>query len=370
MSFSLFDILLVIIVSQGLFLSIVLHFIPNKNTSANHILSVILCIAAIVCFGRVLVFKYNSMLITRIGTIIDGTIFLFGPLLYLYFRRLLLQEEKTYKLSAIHYGILALFSIYVIWTFTLDQEGFKTYYNNGVLPKLFFLIEFVGLFSMIFYTYKLTVLSKIYKKHEHSQIAYNQGVLSFIRRIIIALALFISIWLFSFVSFYGFRYYNPLFNYNTMWLSTSIFMYFIGFYSLAQPAIFRLPSKLIARKIPRERMSKEEIFSLKKLLNIAMNEEQIYLNSELNLAMLADHLKTSSNNLSWYLNNVENKSFYHFINEYRISAFLNKAQNNEHHSKTLLAMAFDVGFNTKSTFNKSFRTILNDTPANYIKNMS
>ena len=155
-----------------------------------------------------------------------------------------------------------------------------------------------------------------------------------------------------------------------MWLSTSLFMYFIGFYSLAQPEIFRLPSKLTTKKSQRVRMSEEDIAGLKKLLNTAMMEERIYLNPELSLALLADYLSTSSNNLSWYLNNVENKTFYKFINEYRVNTFLNKAENNEHHSKTLLAMAFEVGFNTKSTFNKSFRSIINDTPANYIKNMS
>ena len=86
--------MLVIIVSQGLFLSIVLQFIPNKNTSANRILSVILCIAAIVCFGRILVFKYNSMLITRIGTVIDGTIFFVWPFTLFVFQEAITSRRK------------------------------------------------------------------------------------------------------------------------------------------------------------------------------------------------------------------------------------------------------------------------------------
>ena len=110
--------------------------------------------------------------------------------------------------------------------------------------------------------------------------------------------------------------------------------------------------------------------SLKHSKTWVNNRRDVYLIPELCLALLADYLRTSSNNLFWYLNNVENKTFYKFINEYRVNAFLNKAENNEHHSKTLLAMAFEVGFNTKSTFNKSFRSIINDTPTNYIKNMS
>ncbi|MBC2843683.1 helix-turn-helix domain-containing protein [Winogradskyella flava] len=368
MSFSLFDILLIVIVSQGLFLAIVLQLIPKRNKTANNVLSVILLIASVICAGRVLAYKYNSFLILRIGTLIDGTIYLFGPLLYLYFRRLLFRDKEAYKLSFKHYILICLFGIYAVWTFTLSQDEIKTNLNNGDLRKLFLLIELTGLCSMLFYTYKLTQLTSTYKKYEQSQIAYNQNITNYIKRIIIAISIFISIWVFSFVSGYIFRYYHPLFNYNMMWLSISIFMYFIGFYSLTQPEIFRLPIKLTVRKAARDRMSERDIEDLKSKLIVAMNKENLYLKPNLSLSMLATYANTSSNNLSWYLNKIENKTFYRFINEHRINAFIKKVQNNEHQEKTLLALAFEVGFNTKSTFNKSFRTIVNDTPVNYIKN--
>jgi len=370
MTFSLFDIFLIIIVSQGVFLAIVLQLIPNRNKSANNILSFILLIASIICVGRVLAFKYNSFLIVRIGTLVDGTIYLFGPLLYLYFRRLLFKDKEAYKLSFKHYILICLFGLYALWTFTLNQGELNINLRNGVLPKLFFLIELTGLFSMIFYTYKLTKLTSTYKKHEQSQIAYNQNILNYIKRIIIAISIFISIWLFSFISGYAFKYYHPLFNYNMMWLSVSVFMFFIGFYSLTQPEIFRLPMTLTVRKASRDRMPEEDVIALRGILNIAMKKDELFLKPNLSLVMLAEHVNTSANNLSWYLNKIENKTFYYFINEYRINAFITKVHNNEHLTKTVLAMAFEAGFNTKSTFNKSFRSIINDTPASYIKKIS
>ncbi len=368
MSFSLFDIFLVTIVSQGVFLSVVLQLIPNRNKSANKILCIILVIASIVCLGRILAFKYESFLIIRIGTIVDGTIFLFGPLLYLYFRRLMFVEEDLYKLEFKHYIILCLFTIYAIWTFTLNKDGFAINYQNGVFQALFFLIELTGICSMLFYTYKIASLIQTYTKYERNQVAYNQSIVSYVKYIIIAVSIFISLWLFSFISWYFFKYYHPVFNYNVMWLSVAVFMFFNGYYSLAQPEIFRMPLKLIQiKKKSKERLSSEAIAKLKEHLNKVMMEEEIFLKPNLSLIMLSETVKTSSNNLSWYLNTIENKSFYQYINEYRVKAFIEKIQNKEHFTKTVLALAFEAGFNTKSTFNKSFRSIMNDTPANYIK---
>jgi len=78
-------------------------------------------------------------------------------------------------------------------------------------------------------------------------------------------------------------------------------------------------------------------------------------------------LGTSTNDLSWLLNNVYQSNFYDYINQHRIAAFLEKIKEKEHKRHTLLFLSMEVGFNSKSTFNKAFKTILQDTPSNYIK---
>lgn len=370
MSFSLFDIFLVIIVSQGLFLALAIQLIPQKNKTSNNVLTLILIIASIVCLGRVLAFKYHSLLLVRIGTIVDGTIYLFGPLLYLYFRRLMFKEKVAYRLGFSHYIVLCVFSIYALWIFTLNKEGIQENVKNGILPKLYFLIELLGLLSITYYTYKIRNLVSLYKNSEKSLIAYDQTIVTYAKRIIIAVSVFVALWTFSFISSYFFRYNHPIINYNVMWLSLALFMFFIGYYSLAQPEIFRVPIVLTNKKVPRERMTKDAISDLEKRLHDIMFKEEIFIESNLSLLMLSKKVETSSNNLSWYLNTVQQKTFYQYINEFRVKAFIKKVEDNEHHTKTLLAIAYDVGFNTKSTFNKSFKSIMNDTPANYIKKKS
>ena len=78
-------------------------------------------------------------------------------------------------------------------------------------------------------------------------------------------------------------------------------------------------------------------------------------------------LQTSTNNVSWLLNNVYETTFYDFVNRYRVEEFVQKVENNEHLRHTILALSLDVGFNSKSTFNKAFKLHKQDTPSNFIK---
>ena len=61
------------------------------------------------------------------------------------------------------------------------------------------------------------------------------------------------------------------------------------------------------------------------------------------------------------------ETFYDFINHYRVKEFVKKVENQEHLKHTILALSMDVGFNSKSTFNKAFKDTMQDTPSNYIK---
>jgi AraC-like DNA-binding protein len=98
-----------------------------------------------------------------------------------------------------------------------------------------------------------------------------------------------------------------------------------------------------------------------------MLNEQIYLQNDLTLSQVSELLKTSTNNISWLLNNIYSSTFYDFINGYRIKEFLQKVEKKEHLSHTILALSMDSGFNSKSTFNKAFKREMNDTPSNYIR---
>ncbi|MEO0527365.1 MAG: helix-turn-helix domain-containing protein, partial [Bacteroidota bacterium] len=62
--------------------------------------------------------------------------------------------------------------------------------------------------------------------------------------------------------------------------------------------------------------------------------------------------------------------FYDFINRYRVSDFVEKLKNKEHHEHTLLSLAYDVGFNSKTTFNKAFKKTMDHTPTAYLNKLN
>ena len=85
------------------------------------------------------------------------------------------------------------------------------------------------------------------------------------------------------------------------------------------------------------------------------------------MSILANEINTTTNKLSWVLNNVYKKTFYELVNEYRVEDFLQRIKENNHKEFTVVSIAFDVGFNSKSTFYKAFKEITNFTPTEYIR---
>lgn len=360
------DLVLFLGVSQGLFLAISLRLINERNKSANKILSFLLLIAVVMLFGRIAAYRIPEIWVWRFGVLIDTTIFLFGPLIYIYVRRLVFGEKPPFQLLWWHYIPAFLHLCYYAWALTFSLEAFNELYFSGGLNLMFFIVEATGLISFIYYWARTLLLSKKYSKTEETELSFHQNVSKYLKLLLTTLGLFIALWLVSFLSTNFLRSPIRYINYVTMWISTPLFIYVIGYFSLRQPAIFRIPFES-KPKPENDRLKPTQIQKLQKRLNYFMKEEEIYLSADLTLKALADKLGTSTNNLSWLLNQVYQASFYEYINKFRIMAFLKKIDADEHLNHTLLALAMDVGFNSKSTFNRVFKSITGTTPKEYLK---
>jgi len=368
---SFIDLIIILGMAQGIFLAITLSIVYKKNNAANTILSVLLIMACLMLVARIAALKIYEDWVLQWINIADTLIFLFGPLGYLYFRRLLVQEAQRFKLSFLHYTPAIMHGLSVLYFFQYSAHTYKTFYFSGKLNTPFLIIESLGIVLNLYYWYRCRQVFINYRQNEKDQLSFSQQIIPFIRIVLSTMLLFLFVWLISFLSLNVFGMVIPYVNYHFIWIFIPILIYVVGFYALKQPEIFRISMvKDEGHSFTKNRLAETEIESLKMRLENLIEKKQVYLKNELTLQDLSYELKTSTNNLSWLLNNVYKRSFYDYINQFRIAAFLQKVHNKEHRKQTLLSLSMEVGFNSKSTFNKAFKAAVNDTPSGYIKKMN
>lgn len=370
--FSFFDVILLLGIGQGALLIVSLQLIKHKNKVANKALSSLLIISCLVLLGRINVDRFSGNWGWRFGTFADGIIFLLGPFLYSYVRRLLVKDERPFSLTWPHYLPVITYLVYAVVSLFFSKEDFGQLYRSGYLIFIFLAIELLGILSFSFYWFKSYRLFYRLKRQQKELISYESSATNYMNFLLFSMLFCIICWLISFSSFYLLGHYLKWINYNTMWIGTAFFLYVVGYFSLTQPEVFRIKLKALSPSIPRltRRMNEEQIRQAQALLEQVMLNDKLYLKPDLSLSTLAQQLQLSPNDLSWLLNEIYGKNFYAFINQYRIDDFLARIANNEHKKQTILGIAMDVGFNSKSTFNKFFKSVLNETPSAYIKQLN
>ena len=97
-----------------------------------------------------------------------------------------------------------------------------------------------------------------------------------------------------------------------------------------------------------------------------MQQERLYLNPALNLELLAHLVGESPKVTSQTINGVFKQNFNNYINGYRVAAVQHRIQAGDHRKLTLTAIAFECGFDSKSTFNRVFKLVTQKTPSEFI----
>ena len=96
--------------------------------------------------------------------------------------------------------------------------------------------------------------------------------------------------------------------------------------------------------------------------------EKPFLDTGLNLRKLAKQMGLSPNQLSLVINEGLDKNFNNFINHYRVEEFKQLAKLPENSKLTIMALAYDSGFNSKTVFNTYFKKETGLTPKEFLKN--
>lgn len=367
---STLDFVLLFGISIGLFISSTLLFLKKQNNKANRILAIILILAVIMLLGRLFFLRYyKDILLFRIGTSVDGTVFIFGPLVLLFLKSLLFKEHQINRYEFLYFVPFLLYSCFAFWTFSIDNETYFIKVTTGKFNRFYFFIELLGIATNSFFVYKSYTVLKKYRSSINKQLSFNQNIISFSNYFLGAYTFSVFTWVIGFISAYIIGHYSKIFNYDMVWVSIPIFIYIIGFYVLKQPEIFKINTNSELKKISQKRLSIEKITALKIAIEKQLKEEKLYHKSNLSLSDFAKELQISTNDLSWLINNTYKTNFYEFINRYRVEEFIVRIKKGDAKKHTISAISLDVGFNSKSTFYKAFKLITDTTPVSYIKNL-
>jgi len=99
-----------------------------------------------------------------------------------------------------------------------------------------------------------------------------------------------------------------------------------------------------------------------------MRTQQPYLNPFLTVQELAEKVQIPAKDLSVLINSYMDKHFFDFVNEYRIEKAMEILKDPLQKDLTVLKILYQVGFNSKSSFNTSFKKYTGKTPTDFRKN--
>jgi AraC-like DNA-binding protein len=136
----------------------------------------------------------------------------------------------------------------------------------------------------------------------------------------------------------------------------------------ARTAIRRLRSGSVGhRKYAKSGLGAEQMARYKERLEVIMQKERLFLQSDLTLPKLAEAVNCSVNHLSQVINSGFGMSFFDYLNSHRVRYAKKLLLENDADAVPILNIAFAVGFNSNSAFYAAFRKCVGETPARYRK---
>lgn len=294
------------------------------------------------------------------------TAFLYGPLLYLYFRRVSKSKDfaphdlwhflPTLVLAV--YLMIEVYSLSGLQKVSLMLNRLEGGLNPGDSAKLIPLVTLKAV-SLAVYAYfvhltisknndGLTKRTRIWQKNVYRiHISYVIAYIIF--------GVFIIMGRNS-----GFLYHAPI-------VMMSLMVLYVGYVANVQPDVF---SGLYAYTNPlfpkyvKSGLTDSLSLELKEVLLDLFHNQRLYLRNDISLDMVAEKLDTTRHNASQLINEHFEMNFHEFVNSFRI----NKAKEllKEQNELNIIDIVYEVGFNNKVSFNKAFKKNTRLTPSQYL----
>lgn len=289
--------------------------------------------------------------------------FAFGPLLYLYvcaitnkgfhFRPLIWLHFVPVVLQAAFYWYMCFQSYHVkynVWYHVHQPVTYRIEYDGTWLS----LAIYLWLATRHFIKYRLWLADN------YSNITRRQ--LNWLRLSLLTLILVCMAWLFE-AFLRDFR--NTYYQYDVSTNLLCIVIFCIGILGMQQGSV-NISFTEEKADIPFKVAAGADA-GVMRLIEQAMLNHRLYLNPELTLADVAKHLNLPPRVVSAAINAASGKAFNTYVNRHRVDEIKQRLQTADLGKFTLLGIAFESGFNSKTSFNRTFKEFTGCSPSDFLK---
>ena len=346
---NLYDLAFLGAIFIGLTFALLLGFTKTVHRSANRFLALAL-VTMILWMIRVLAIDIRlETYLPHWDRLPMQFLLALGPLMYFYVLKITCPQYKFSRRDLLHFTPLL-----------LEQTALALAHTFQLLNPVLQLLIFISNITYLRLCNKL--IQNFYRRLQ--PVLMDRPLLEFrwLRRLLVATALLWFLWLFCAAADY--------FGYSHQ-LSAHIYYPFYIFFALiiiwtAAAAFLKPQAAMMAQTPPPAKPSVPADLRAKGAwLKRAIEANQYHQDPELSLSSLAEKLNLPPHELSRIINTVFKKGFNDFINEYRVIDAARKMQDPAYDHITLLGIAFESGFNSKTTFNRIFKQLTGKSPTEY-----
>ena len=365
-------ILIVLLLSLGALQGIIYGFILFRSTAqnklANRILAIILFLLSYRLLAQVMRLFGIGYYDTWYYAMIDIS-WIHGALLYFYTKAHLHPKFKFKSKDLWHFLPVVLqisFSIFVrlqnlYWDGTKESLSWLGYYGYVVWmnnPTIYIVASIL----IIIYSYKALQLLKFGSEKSLIQDKRRTWIRRIIRSFLIYFSLVLVVLLVDLIVFSaaneGSYFYFIRFYYYPFFIGMAILTYWIGLEGFS-----RRNEKEDAKKNPISKEEFEKLKGISEQVEDVMREQKLYKDPEMSVNSLGKALDIKPYLISRSVSEVFGVRFNDYINKYRVEEVQELLKNEENSKYTLLSLALEAGFNSKSSFNRAIKKHLGVLPS-------
>ncbi len=393
---SWYEIFLLLAAIQGLLLVVAINSFKEAGSTTSRLLSLLLILLSITFLARIGAFdreifqQYPKILLVP-----DLIYFTYGPIFWLYLRSLQPKSGRQW-----HWGVHFIPFIIAIGIYLpvigMSNFDFTTQVVNLELRSFFIGSAMAGLvFSGFYWVLSHNFLKRLQLGTDDE----SSPVMGFLWTVFYIHSLCLLVWMSTYlIGFIGIALNQHWIGItdrmtDATWLVLAVGAYTMGYYAMRQPQVFRSPKLpimavnpiLAEEAVGRLELSHDIEHSTKisssannsgavapplsdlEKLEQVMQEARPYLNPGLSLSELAAQVQLPSHQLSKVINDGFEKNFFDYVNGYRIEAFKQRIRSGDHQERTILSLALEAGFNSKTAFNRAFKKHTGQTPREFLR---